>query len=173
MPTRPSAPTGRRIASLVVCLLALVGCNPHMYDEVPALRDAKRTEIAATWLGFDHTEVTLQPDGKAVLHLLDGQEFDFDAGWRVSGTGTWELTDERMGWNDGQHIRVSLTARTSSTTRTPDPAHPFPSTEQLPIPETYTWTFELQRDKKEQLELSFFFGDPDSRSTYVLERRKP
>lgn len=160
--------------SLVACLLTLVGCNPHMYDEVPALRDAKRTDIAGSWLCVDHTEVTLRPDGKAVIHLLDGQEFDFDDRWRLSGTGTWELTDEHMGWNDGQHVRVALTSRTASATRAPDPAEPFgESAERDPAPEFYTWTFELRRENREELELYFFFGDPDSRSTYVLTRKQP
>ncbi|WNO76802.1 hypothetical protein [Streptomyces sp. AM8-1-1] len=162
----------RRIAAVIACLLVLVGCNPHMYDEVPAVHDAKRAEIVGSWLGFDRTEVTLQSDGKAVISLLDGQEFDFDDRWRLSGTGEWELTDERTGWNDGQHVQLTLTSRMSSTTRTPDPAERLdPSPERGPAPETYRWTFELQRDDKKQLMLYFFFGDPDSRSTYVLERK--
>ncbi|MET7632804.1 hypothetical protein OG830_37845 [Streptomyces sp. NBC_00121] len=37
----------------------------------------------------------------------------------------------------------------------------------------YTWTLELRRDNREELELYFFFGDPDSRSTYVLTRKQP
>jgi hypothetical protein len=59
-----------------------------MYDEVPAVHDAKRTEIVGSWLSIDRTEVTLRPDGKAVISLLDGQEFDFDGRWRLSGTGS-------------------------------------------------------------------------------------
>ncbi|MEU2491623.1 hypothetical protein [Streptomyces sp. NPDC007883] len=164
----------RRIAALIVCLFVLAGCSPHMYDEVSAVRDAKRAEIVGSWVCTDRTEVTLLSDGKAVISLLDGQEFDFDDRWRLSGTGEWELTNERAGWNDGQHVQLVLTARTSSATRTPDPAERLdPSTEHEPAPETYTWTFELQRDDKKQLTLYFFFGDPDSRSTYILERKQP
>ncbi|MGW2782687.1 hypothetical protein ACWC3X_15795 [Streptomyces populi] len=161
----------RRIAALVACLLVLVGCNPHMYDEVPAVRDAKRAEIVGAWRCLDATEVTLRADGTAVIRLLDGQEFDFDDGWRASGTGTWELTDERAGWNDGQHVRLTLTSRTASATRAPGPGERLgPSAERAPAPDTYTWTFELQRNDKKRLLLYFFFGDPDSRSAYVLER---
>lgn len=164
----------RRIAAVIACLFVLVGCNPHMYDEVPAVHDAKRAEIVGSWLCIDRTEVTLRPDGKAVISLLDGQEFDFDDRWRLSGTGEWKLTDERTGWNDGQHVRLTLTSRAAPATRTPDPAEPLdPSSEHEPAPETYTWTFELQRDDKKQLMLYFFFGDPDSRSAYVLERKQP
>lgn len=107
----------RRIAALIVCLFVLVGCNPHMYDEVSAVQDAKRAEIVGSWVCTDRTEVTLLSDGKAVINLLDGQEFDFDDRWRLSGTGEWELTNERAGWNDGQHVQLTLTARTSSATR--------------------------------------------------------
>ncbi|MFD9500449.1 hypothetical protein [Streptomyces sp. NPDC060035] len=34
------------------------------------------------------------------------------------------------------------------------------------------WTFELRRDERDELELYFFLGDPDSRSTYVLTREQ-
>ncbi|MEU1277364.1 hypothetical protein [Streptomyces sp. NPDC005805] len=157
--------------TVIACLFVLVGCGPHMYDEVPALHDVKSAEIAGSWVCTDGTEVTLRSDGRAVVSLLDGQEFDFDDRWRLSGTGEWELTDKRAGWNDGQHVRLTLTSRTASTMRTPDPTRRlYPASDQGPAPETYTWTFELQRDDENQLLLYFFFGDPDSRNAYVLER---
>lgn len=84
------------------------------------------------------------------------------------------MTDERVGWNDGQHVRVALTSRTASATRAPDPAEPLDNlAERAPAPEAYTWTFELRRDNRDELQLYFFFGDPDSRSTYVLKREQP
>ncbi|MFD7706763.1 hypothetical protein ACFV6E_10465 [Streptomyces sp. NPDC059785] len=149
-----------------------------MYDDVPALHDAKRTEVPGTWVGYDRTNVVLQPNGKADVDLLDGQEWDFDDGWRLSGTGTWELTDRRTGWNEGQHVRLTLTSRTAVTARTPLPDEPpqsldAPSAIRAEAPRTYTWTFELERDDEDALRLYFFFGDPDSRSTYVLERQEP
>lgn len=169
--TDPLGPVVRRVAVLVAGLFVLVGCNPHMYDDVPAVHDAKRAEIVDSWRCVDSTEVTLRADGTAVIRLLDGQEFDFDDRWRVSGTGVWELTDERGGWNDGQHVRLTLTSRTASATRTPAPDESLGSSAgPEPAPETYTWTFELQRNDKKRLLLYFFFGDPDSRSAYVLER---
>ncbi|MFB7243586.1 hypothetical protein ACFCYX_14105 [Streptomyces populi] len=170
MKTEPPGPV-RRVAALVVCLFVLVGCDPHMYDEVPAVRDAKRAEIVGTWRCLDGTEVALRADGTAGVRLLDGQEFDYDDRWRVSGTGAWELTDERAGWNDGRHVRLTLTSRTASATRAPGPGErPDPPDGHEPAPDTYTWTFELRRDDKKRLLLYFFFGDPDSRSAYVMER---
>ncbi|MGV9276877.1 hypothetical protein [Streptomyces griseosporeus] len=164
-PWRAGTAARRRAVLLAACVLPLTACNPHQYDEVPAVHDARPTELPGTWLGYDHTTVTLTPDGKATISLLDGQEFDFDEGWRVSGTGTWKLTTHRTGWNDGQHVKLTLTTRTESTTR------PEPTPRTSPAPSTYTWTFELRRTEKKALQLYFFFGDPDSRSTYVLERQ--
>ncbi|MFD9657306.1 hypothetical protein [Streptomyces mirabilis] len=163
-------------AVFAACLLALAlaGCNPRMYDEVPALHDAKRAEVSGSWLGYDRTNVVFWPDGKADIRLLDGQEWDFDDRWRLSGTGTWKLTDRRTGWNDGQHVQLTLASRTAVATRTPEPNEPLASPANGPqTPKTYTWTFELRRDDKEALKLYFFFGDPDSRSTYVLQRGEP
>ncbi|GAA3789320.1 hypothetical protein GCM10023083_26320 [Streptomyces phyllanthi] len=37
-----------------------------------------------------------------------------------------------------------------------------------PAPERYTWTLELDRHEK-GLVMFFLYGDPDSRSAYVLE----
>ncbi|MFI1440542.1 hypothetical protein [Streptomyces fructofermentans] len=157
-----------------VLLAALAGCTPHMYDEVPAVQDAKRSEVSGTWIGAERTNVVLRPDGKADIRLLDGQEWDFDERWRLSGTGTWQLTDEPAGWNDGRHVRLTLTSRTSVAQRVPDPDEPVaPMTEEPETPTTYTWTFELRRDRTKALGLYFFFGDPDSRSTYALEREAP
>ena len=145
----------------VAALLALAGCNPHMYDDVPALHDVKPAEVPGTWVGYDRTNVVLRPDGKADIRLLDGQGWDFDDKWRLSGTGTWKLTDQPTGWNDGQHVQLTLTSRTAV------------AADRLQGPKTYTWTFDLERDDKEALTLYFFFGDPDSRSRYILEREEP
>ena len=174
MPTHSSnLPRGRH-AVFVASLLALTACSPHMYDDVPALHDAKPAEVAGSWLGYDRTNVTLRPDGKADIRLLDGQEWDFDDRWRLSGTGTWKLTDQRTGWNDGQHVQLTLTSRTAATDRPPEPDEPVARpTGRTQPPKTYTWTFELKRDKSKALELYFFFSDPDSRNTYVLEKREP
>ncbi|MFG2117982.1 hypothetical protein [Streptomyces sp. NPDC048710] len=142
-----------------------------MYDDVPALHDVKRAEVAGSWTGYDRTNIAFRPDGKADIRLLDGQEWDFDDRWRLTGAGTWKLTDQRTGWNDGQHVLLTLTARTAVATRAPEPDDPpAPTTDRPQPPKTYTWTFELRRNDEKALELYFFFGDPDSRSTYILQR---
>ncbi|MER7716949.1 hypothetical protein ABTX99_08340 [Streptomyces flaveolus] len=177
MPTQSSG-RSRRYATSAACsfalALVLAGCNPRMYDDVPAPRDVRRTEVVGSWDGYDRTNVVLRPDGTADIRLLDGQELDFDARWRVSGTGRWSLTDEPAGWNDGPHVRLTLASRTATATRTPAPDEP-PGPVDAPgaAPPAYMWTFELRRDGSGALELYFFFGDPDSRSTYVLQRARP
>jgi len=161
-----------RAGAVVVAMtsvLLLSGCNPHMYDPVPGASDVRPAEVAGTWYCIDGTSVTLKPGGKAVVTLLDGQEFDFDDRWRLSGTGTWKLTDADVGWGDGLHVRLRLAQRTAWEERhePKDTAVGLSS----PAPETYTWTLETDRDKKGRLVLFFLFGDPDSRSMYVLEKK--
>ena len=41
--------------------------------------------------------MVLHKDGTALLEKLDGQDFDLEDGWRLSGTGTWQLTDDNGG----------------------------------------------------------------------------
>lgn len=112
-----------------------------MHDEVPALHDTKRAEVSGSWIGYDRTNVVFRPDGKADIRLLDGQEWDFDDRWRLSGTGTWKLTDKRTGWNDGRHVQLTPTSRTAVATRAPEPNEPLdPLADRLQTPKTYTWS---------------------------------
>ncbi|MFF4836698.1 hypothetical protein [Streptomyces sp. NPDC001315] len=122
------------------------------------------TEAAGSWENVEDTRLTLRPDGTALFQRLDGQDFDFDDGWRVSGTGTWELTDD----SDGQDIRLAMTTRTGFETR--DAATAADASASAPPPATYTWHFYVRRDPREALELFFFYGDPDIGNTYVMTR---
>ncbi|MFF4100875.1 hypothetical protein [Streptomyces sp. NPDC001903] len=130
----------------VAALLTMAGGNPHTHRSTPAVYDARTDEIVGTWRCVEGTEVVFRADGTASVTLLNGQERDYDHGWRLSGTGTWKLISrEPAGWNYGQHVRLRL-------------------------PDLYKWTFELRRDDRQTLELYFFYGDPDARSAYVLEK---
>ncbi|MEV7238190.1 hypothetical protein AB0N06_30890 [Streptomyces sp. NPDC051020] len=155
-------------------VLSLSGCVPGQYAEVPAVTGVSSAEIIGTWRCIDGTEVTMRKDGTATVKLLDGQDFDFDSQWRMSGTGTWELTDRDIGMGDGQHVSLSVTRRTSSAWReaTGTEEGAVGSTDlREPAPDTYTWTLELERGKK-GLALYFFFSDPDNRNTYYLEKER-
>ncbi|WSY97220.1 hypothetical protein OH809_27225 [Streptomyces sp. NBC_00873] len=158
----------------VVFALSVSGCVPGQYAEVPAVTGVSSAEIVGTWRCIDGTAVTMRKDGTAVVKLLDGQEFDFDDQWRMSGTGTWELTDRDIGWGDGQHVSLSVTRRTSSAWREVKGAEEgaVGSTDlREPTPDAYTWTLELERGDK-GLALYFFFSDPDNRNTYYLEKER-
>ncbi|MFJ9447319.1 hypothetical protein ACIRRH_36520 [Kitasatospora sp. NPDC101235] len=142
-------------------LSVLCACaGPYQYYEGTGLHDAAAAEAAGIWEGAEQTRLTLNQDGTALVQRLDGHDFDFDQGWRLSGTGTWELTD-RAG---GQDVVVTMTTRTGAETREASPA--VRGTFAAPL--TYTWRFYARRDAHRSLELFFFFGDPDIGNRYLL-----
>ncbi|WP_306315009.1 hypothetical protein [Streptomyces hydrogenans] len=127
------------------------------------LHDATAAEVAGGWENVEGTRVVLRGDGTALLEKLDGQDFDFEDGWRLSGTGTWQLTDD----GGGQVVRLALTARTRVDRRFPAPAV-APSTPEPPS--TYSWFFYVDRDQHDGLVLFFMYGDPDIGNMYVMTR---
>ncbi|CAM5475955.1 hypothetical protein GCM10010329_30370 [Streptomyces spiroverticillatus] len=160
-----------RAGALPALALALVtACaGPAQYYEGSGLHDATPTEATGDWSGAEGTRVTLRPDGTATLRRLDGQDFDFDTGWRLTGTGTWKLSDARA----GQRVRLTLAKRTAvdrRTPATPAPDAPAPDASAPETPSTYTWSLDVRRNPQKALELYFFFGDPDAGNTYVLRR---
>ncbi|MFJ1709891.1 hypothetical protein [Kitasatospora sp. NPDC088346] len=104
--------------------------------------------------------MTLNQDGTALVERLDGVEFDFDDGWRLSGTGKWELTDRAS----GQNVLVTMTTRTGVDAREVSP----PAQKSVAAPLTYTWRFHVRRDARGSLELFFLFDDPDIGNLYLL-----
>lgn len=146
-------------------LTVLSACaGPYQYYTGTGLHDATAAEAAGNWANIEDTQLTLRRDGTALFRQLDGQDFDFDDGWRVSGTGTWELTDDA----GGQDIHLTMTSRTAFDTRAPAAAADTPVS--TPPPTTYTWNFYVRRDQREALELFFMYGDPDIGNTYVMTR---
>lgn len=155
---------GATVVGLMVVLTVLTACaGPYQYYGGTGLHDATTAEVAGGWENVEGTRVVLREDGTALLEKLDGQDFDFEDGWRLSGTGTWQLTDD----DGGQVVRLALTARTrvdgrSSVTAT-DASTPEP-------PSTYVWSFYVDRDQHDKLKLFFFYGDPDIGNTYMMAR---
>ncbi|MFV5998451.1 hypothetical protein ACNPQM_40385 [Streptomyces sp. NPDC056231] len=92
------------------------------------------------WEYVEGIRVVLREDGTALLRRLDGQDFDFEDGWCLSGTGTWQLTDD----DGGQVVRLALKARIRVESRSPvtaaDASTPEP-------PSTYAWSFYADRDQ--------------------------
>ncbi|MCX4825046.1 hypothetical protein OG883_35345 [Streptomyces sp. NBC_01142] len=110
--------------------------------------------------------MTLQADGTAVVAHLDGEDFDFDRGWRMSGTGTWQL----INGDSGQLVSLSVTERTSWEERhDTEQDLRAPEAVEQPAPETYAWSLRMERGDK-GLRLFFLFGDPDIRSYHYLDK---
>ncbi|MFJ5678190.1 hypothetical protein [Streptomyces sp. NPDC093097] len=155
---------GTAVGSLIVVLAALTACaGPYQYYEGTGIHDTTAAEVAGGWENVEGTRVVLRKGGTALFEKLDGQDFDFEDGWRLSGTGTWQLADD----DGGQVVRLALAARTrvesrSSVTAT-DASTPEP-------PSTYAWSFYVDRDQHNELKLFFFYGDPDIGKTYVMRR---
>ncbi|MFD6285848.1 hypothetical protein [Streptomyces sp. NPDC060205] len=150
------------LAGGVVVSAALTACaGPCQYYEGTGVHDATAAEVAGVWENVEGTRVVLREDATALFEKLDGQDFDFEDRWRLSGTGTWQLTDD----DGGQIVRLALTARTEVASRSPatatDTASPEP-------PSTYSWSFYVDRDQHDELKLFFFYGDPDVGNTYVM-----
>ncbi|MFB7591272.1 hypothetical protein [Streptomyces sp. NPDC056169] len=158
------------MGGLVLALVVLTGCaGPYQYYEGTGVHDATAAEVAGAWENIEGTRVVLRKDGTAQVEALDGPDFAFEDGWRLFGTGTWKLADEK----GGQSVRLELTKRTKVTTRSPSPspsAVPVAPTPTADPPSVYSWDFYVRRDERDALELFFFVGDPDIGNTYVMSR---
>ncbi|MFJ5880681.1 hypothetical protein [Kitasatospora cineracea] len=162
--------TAAALGGPAVALAALTACaGPAQYYEGTGVHDTTTADITGNWQNTTGTSVLLRPDGTALLTRLDGQDFDFDRGWRLSGTGTWQLTD-RQG---GQVVRLALTARTGAEHRSPAPtgtATGSTSAADSQYPSAYAWSFYVGRRQQDGVGLFFFSGDPDIGHAYVLTR---
>ncbi|MFI8325590.1 hypothetical protein [Streptomyces sp. NPDC085529] len=152
------------LGGLMVILAALTACaGPYQHYEGTGLHDATAAEVAGGWENVEGTRVVLHKDGTALIEKLDGKGFDFEDGWRLSGTGSWQLADD----DGGQVVRLALTDRTRVEKRSPapaaDPSAPEP-------PSTYSWFFYVDRDPHDGLVLFFMYGDPDIGNMYVMTR---
>ncbi|AWZ04869.1 MULTISPECIES: hypothetical protein [unclassified Streptomyces] len=64
-------------------------------------------QFVGTWRCVEGTEVVFRADGTASVTLLDGQERDYDSGWRVSGPATWTLpAAQPAGWNERRGLEL-------------------------------------------------------------------
>lgn len=152
------------LGGLMVVLPTLTACaNPYQYYEGTGIHDATAAEVVGGWENVEETRVVLREDGTALFEKLDGQDFDFDDGWRLSGKGTWRLTED----DGGQVVRLAVTARTRVESRSPSTATDTSTPEP---PSTYAWSLYVDRDQRDELKLFFFYGDPDSGNTYVMTR---
>nr|WP_203587083.1 hypothetical protein [Actinospica acidiphila] len=151
---------------MIAVLAAVTGCaGPYQYDDGTGVHDAVAAEVAGTWVNIDGTRVVLHANGTAQVENLDGQDFDFDDGWRLSGRGRWQLSDR----DGGQLVRLELTGRTHADRR-PGADATATAAAAGEAPSTYAWSMYVDRRKGGEVTLFFFFGDPDAGNAYVLMR---
>ncbi|MDW8810042.1 hypothetical protein P1P68_35920 [Streptomyces scabiei] len=81
------------VRSMLV-LAALTACaGPYQSYEGTGIHDTTRTEVAGDWENIEGTRVVFRTDGTALIEKLDGQDFDFDDGRRLScGRSPWTAT---------------------------------------------------------------------------------
>ncbi|OKJ03006.1 hypothetical protein [Kitasatospora sp. CB01950] len=164
-----------RTAVLAAAALPLTACaGVTQYYEGTGLHDATAAEAVGSWDGEQQAHLTLRQDGSALIERLDGKEWDYERGWRLSGTGRWELVDREA----GQQLVVDLTTRTGSDARPGAETRPgadtrpgvTPDPSANAAPTTYRWRFYVKRGQQQRLELFTFVGDPDTGTAYLLTR---
>ncbi len=156
----------------------------------PPPRPVKVTaqDVYGTWRGWEGSSLTLRPHAKASTVKLDGQEFDFDDAWRMTGRGTWRLQKpgtyrggNTVGNGSVIHLEVSTAdgpegSPTAAGTTSPTPVAPgtpdatVAATRTEPPPTRSTWDLGVTKGKKGELLLFFLTSDPDVRDTYYLTK---
>ncbi|MER6443710.1 hypothetical protein [Streptomyces venezuelae] len=153
----------------LVAALAMVasGCA---YPTLPTVHDASTSELAGNWTGLDGAKVTLESDGRAEVTNLGGQDFDFDSGWGLSGTGTWKLIEGTSGETlmAAPAVQISITTVTRQIQRPPRDIDQWTTAPHAPIGE-YTWKFGMERTKR-GIQPYYLAGDPDAPTLYHLKR---
>ncbi|MEU2246475.1 hypothetical protein [Streptomyces sp. NPDC019224] len=143
-------------------------------------------DFYGTWVGWKGSSLTFQPEHRAVVKKLDGQEFAFDDAWRMSGPGSWRLLKPGAyrGGNtvgDGWVIQVKASSGSRAVKEDPVAEGAGPASEinpddvasrTEPPPGKAEWDIGVTRSKKGELRLFFLTSDPDVRDTYYLTRKK-
>lgn len=168
----------RLVAVTAVCAatLTLSSCVDSRTDPPPPPVKVTAAEIAGTWHGWQGSSLTLGAGAKAAAVRLDGQEFDFDDGWRMTGTGTWSLLKPGAyrGGNfvgNGSVIHLEVTPATpAKTTPSPSPNPTVAASRTAPPPDKAVWDIGVTKGKKNELLLVFLTSDPDIRDTYYLTK---
>ncbi|MFD9503566.1 hypothetical protein [Streptomyces sp. NPDC060035] len=141
-------------------------------------------DLHGTWKGWGNSSVELRADGVAAVRDLDGQEFRFDEGWRMTGSGTWSLS--APGRNKGGNtvgagfvvrLTVELPGQREEGKGSVDPSQSA-SPSRLPTaaartaapPAKASWDMGVVKDKGGRLALFFLTSDPDVRDTYYLSK---
>ncbi|MEU8624310.1 hypothetical protein [Streptomyces sp. NPDC048669] len=174
--------TGLAVACTGV--LVLSSCVDSRTDPPPPPVEVAAADLYGTWTGWKGSSLTLKPESRAVVGKLDGQEFEFDDSWRMSGPGSWRLLNPgayRGGNTVGNGSVIQLRASPDAGARKGNSATESPVAEAeldpddaasrtQPPPEKAVWYIGVTRGKKGELQLFFLTSDPDVRDTYYLAK---
>ncbi|MGW1410870.1 hypothetical protein [Streptomyces sp. NBC_01224] len=155
---------------VMILVMVASGCGALFYPSLPTVHNVSARELAGDWSGPDGAEVALERDGRAVVRNLGGEDWDFDEGWGLSGTGTWQLIKGASGETIGgaPAVQISITNVTGQIQRPPRDIDEWTTTPHTPIGR-YTWKFGMERTKK-GLQPYYLAGDPDAPNLYHLKR---
>ncbi|MEV4616899.1 hypothetical protein AB0K43_30540 [Kitasatospora sp. NPDC049258] len=175
---RPAFLTAAAVALLTTTVSS---CVDSRYEPPLPSVTVGAADLQGTWRGWAGSSLALNPDGNAEATDLDGQEFRFDDGWRMTGKGTWELYEpgRYQGGNTvGDGSVVHITVRSAQSSPAPSPALPTPSTSVAaeaaartkPAPPEASWYMGVTKGKDGRPMLFFLTSDPDTRDTYTLSK---
>ncbi|MEV7526531.1 hypothetical protein [Streptomyces sp. NPDC091371] len=158
------------MGAAMVLVTLTSGCGALFYPTLPTVRDASTSELAGDWTGPDGAKVILEGDGRAEVTNLGGEDWDFDKGWGLSGTGTWQLVKGGSGETIGgaPAVQISITNVTGQIQRSPRGIDEWTTEPLAPIAQ-YTWEFGMERTS-EGLQPYYLAGDPDAPNLYHLKR---
>lgn len=176
----------RLVAATAVCAatLTLSSCVDSRTDPPPQPVKVTAQDMYGKWSGWEGSSLTLAPDAKASTVKLDGQEFNFDDSWRMTGTGTWSVLKpgayhggNTVGTGSVIHLEVSPTPSAKASVPPSPSAMPAPSPNptvaafrtELP-PDRATWDIGVTKGQKGELLLVFLTSDPDVRDRYYLTK---
>ncbi|MFL1377383.1 MULTISPECIES: hypothetical protein [unclassified Nocardiopsis] len=133
----------------------------------PRTRHVEYAEVIGTWEGWEGSRITFHDDGTVEFTDLDGYWFAFDEGWRVTGTGAWEVD------RDGRYPKVTVESTEITDAVEVFDDHPL----RLPRgdawrterPDSRYWVFDLDR-KWGELRMYVYMSDPDIREYNWFDR---
>lgn len=162
-------------------LVTLSSCVDSRTSPPPPPVKASLRDMYGTWKGWAGSSLTLRPDATASVVKLDGQEFDFDDGWRMTGKGTWTLKEPGTyrGGNtvgNGSVVQLSISSEVGAADASAAPGsgstEANAASRTASPPEKAVWDLGVMKGEGGEMRLFFLTSDPDVRDTYYLVKGK-